>query len=274
MFELSWYCRDMGNSRQPFSARLVRNEPDIGRCSLTPRPLSTIRLRGCGSRHLDRPWPGASSRTVRLPVVKTELVVPPERVSARRRRHGSSARSPWSSTSPPLMRAPFVRGRARSRPTWRARSIGRAGTAERRLVPRRHGDAQGVALAIAATAAAKLPLEVEQPGVRRPAVLQQLRVDVGPLSAGGTGRDDHMPGAQIIEPDGIARRDVLALFHSSRAMPEQAREQGPSRLTLQLVNRGATGLWSCGSSTRPAARPLCPVRPRRIRASGRLLRAG
>ena len=123
----------MGNSRQPFSARLVRNEPDIGRCSLTPRPLSTIRLRGCGSRHLDRPWPGASSRTVRLPVVKTELVVPPERVSARRRRHGSSARSPWSSTSPPLMRAPFVRGRARSRPTWRARSIGRAGIGERQF---------------------------------------------------------------------------------------------------------------------------------------------
>ena len=184
MFELSWYCRDMGNSRQPFSARLVRNEPDIGRCSLTPRPLSTIRLRGCGSRHLDRPWPGASRRTVRLPVVKTELVVPPERVSARRRRHGSSARSPWWSTSPPLTRAPFVRARARSRPTWRARSIRRAGTDERRSVPRRHGDAQGVALAVAATAAAKLPLEVEQPGVRRPAVLQQLGVDVGPLSAG------------------------------------------------------------------------------------------
>jgi hypothetical protein len=50
-------------------------------------------------------------------------------------------------------RAPFVPARARSRPRWRARSIGRAGTDERprirvrgRLsVPRRHGDAQGVA---------------------------------------------------------------------------------------------------------------------------------
>ena len=209
MFELSWYCRDMGNSRQPFSARLVRNEPDIGRCSLTPRPLSTIRLRGCGSRHLDRPWPGASRRTVRLPVVKTELVVPPERVSARRRRHGSSARSPWWSTSPPLMRPPFVRGRARSRPTWRARSIGRAGTAERRSVPRRHGDAQGVAR--------RLPQLLQRSFRWRSSSLvyggrrcEQLRVDVGPLSAGGTGREDHMPGAQIIEPDRIARRDVLS----------------------------------------------------------------
>jgi hypothetical protein len=34
-----------------------------------------------------------------------------------------------------------------------------------------------------------------------------------------------MPGAQIIEPDGIARRDVLVSFHSSRAMPERAGEQ-------------------------------------------------
>jgi hypothetical protein len=70
-----------------------------------------------------------------------------------------------------------------------------------------------------------LPLEVEQPGVRWPAVLQQPGVDVGPLSAGRTGREDHMPGAQIIEPDGIARRDVLVSFHSSRAMPERAGEQ-------------------------------------------------
>ena len=89
----------------------------------------------------------------------------------------------------------------------------------------RHGDDQGVALAIATAAAAKLALEVEQLGVRRPAVLQQPGVDVGPLSAGGTGRDDHMPGAQIVEPDRIARRDVLILFHSSRAMPERAGEQ-------------------------------------------------
>jgi hypothetical protein len=78
---------------------------------------------------------------------------------------------------------------------------------------------------IATAAAAKLPLEVEQPGVRRPAVLDQPGVDMGPLSAGGTGREDHMPGAQIVEPDGIARRDVLGPFHASRAMPERASEQ-------------------------------------------------
>ena len=58
---------------------------------------------------------------------------------------------------------------------------------------------------IPAAAAAKLPLEVEQLGIRRPAVLQQPGVDVGPLSAGRAGRDDHMPGAQVVEPDGIAR---------------------------------------------------------------------
>jgi hypothetical protein len=39
--------------------------------------------------------------------------------------------------------------------------------------------------------------KVEQSRVRRPAVLQRPSVDVGPLSAGRTGRDDHMPGAQI-----------------------------------------------------------------------------
>jgi len=47
----------------------------------------------------------------------------------------------------------------------------------------------------------------------------------GPISAGGTGREDHMPGTQIVEPDGIARRSVLVLFHNSTAMPERAGEQ-------------------------------------------------
>jgi hypothetical protein len=84
---------------------------------------------------------------------------------------------------------------------------------------------------IATAAAAKIPLEVEQFGVRRAPVLQQPGVDLGPLSAGCTGRDDHMPGAQVVEPDGIARRDVLVLFHKERVMPERAGEQerGASR---------------------------------------------
>jgi hypothetical protein len=34
-----------------------------------------------------------------------------------------------------------------------------------------------------------------------------------------------MPGAQIVEPDGIARRNVLGSFHAERAMPERAGEQ-------------------------------------------------
>ena len=61
-------------------------------------------------------------------------------------------------------------------------------------------------LAIAAATAAKLALEVEQPGVGRPAVLQQSGADMGPLPAGRTGRGDHMPSAQVTEPDRVARR--------------------------------------------------------------------
>jgi hypothetical protein len=55
---------------------------------------------------------------------------------------------------------------------------------------------------IAAAAAAELALEVEQPGEGRPAVLQQPGVDAGAPSAGATGRDDHLPGAQVVEADG------------------------------------------------------------------------
>ena len=74
----------------------------------------------------------------------------------------------------------------------------------------------------------KLALQVEQTGVRRPAMLQQPGVDVGLLSAGCAGREDHMPGAQVVEPDGIARRYVLVLFHANRAIPERAGEQEQS----------------------------------------------
>jgi lambda family phage tail tape measure protein len=49
---------------------------------------------------------------------------------ARRRRPASSGRSPWWSMSLRRTRAPFAPARARSRPTWRARSIGRAGTGD------------------------------------------------------------------------------------------------------------------------------------------------
>jgi hypothetical protein len=177
---------------------------------------------------------GTGLPAARLPPRETSawFAVSPQRAQVRTRQSRgsimSNGRSPWWSTSPPPTRAPSAPARARSRRTWRARSIGRAGTAERRSVPRRHGDAQGVALVIAAAAAAKLSLEVYKSGVRRPAVLQEPGVDVGPLSAGGTGRDDHMPGAQIVEPDRVARRDVLVLFHSTRAMPERAGEQARS----------------------------------------------
>jgi hypothetical protein len=80
---------------------------------------------------------------------------------------------------------------------------------------------------IATAAAAELPLEVKQPGVRRSAVLQERGVDVGPSSAGRTGRDDDVPRTQIVEREGIARRNVPILFHPTRAMPEQVREQDP-----------------------------------------------
>jgi hypothetical protein len=31
----------------------------------------------------------------------------------------------------------------------------------------------------------------------------------GSASADGTGREDHVPGAQVLEPDGVAQRDAL-----------------------------------------------------------------
>jgi lambda family phage tail tape measure protein len=110
----------------------------------SPAPAS------CPTR--SRSSPGAASWSCR-----------PTGSCAGRRRRANSGRSRWWSTSPPRTRAPFVPARARSRPTWRVRSIGPAGIDERRSVPRRHGDDQGVALAIAAAAAAKLPIEIEQP---------------------------------------------------------------------------------------------------------------
>ena len=133
------------------------------------------------------------ARNLRAATSLTELV-PAERDMSTNRRHRAplftpghrrSARaqpSPWPSTSPPLtdlLRASqgqIGRDGAPSPPDAACR---------RRSVPRCHRDAQGVARVIAAAAAAGLPLEVEQPGVRRPAVLQQPGVDVGPSSAGG-----------------------------------------------------------------------------------------
>jgi hypothetical protein len=67
-------------------------------------------------------------------------------------------------------------------------------------VPRRHGDGQRVASTIATAGAAELPLKVEQPGVRRSAVVQQRGRDVSPPSAGRTARDDHMRRAQVVQP--------------------------------------------------------------------------
>ena len=57
-----------------------------------------------------------------------ELVVPPERVVREENTAREQRPITVGSTSPPRTRAPFVRARARSRPTWHARSIGRAGT--------------------------------------------------------------------------------------------------------------------------------------------------
>jgi hypothetical protein len=93
-------------------------------------------------------------------------------------------------------------------------------------VPRRHGDAQGVAVTIATAGAAELALKVEHLGVRRSVVLQQRGGDVSPPSAGRTARDDHMPWAQIVQPQGVAGRNVPCLFHLARATPERARKQG------------------------------------------------
>ena len=93
-------------------------------------------------------------------------------------------------------------------------------------LPRSHRHVQGVASTIVAAATGKPPLNIEQLGVRRPAVPQQRGSDVSPISAGRTGRDDHVPWAQNVHPQRITRRHVPRLFHSARATPEQARKQG------------------------------------------------
>ena len=57
-------------------------------------------------------------------------------------------------------------------------------------------------------------------------MLQQRSSDMSPLSAGPTGRDDHVPWAQIVQPQRIAGRNVPCLFHTDSATLEQARKQG------------------------------------------------
>jgi hypothetical protein len=88
--------------------------------------------------------------------------------------------------------------------TWRATIELRGDVAgDSDSVPRRHGDGQRVASTIAAAGAAELPLKIEHPGVWRSAVLQQRAGDMSPPSAGRTGRDDHVPWAQIVQPQGV-----------------------------------------------------------------------
>ena len=127
-----------------------------------------------------------------VPIIarRGELVVPPERV-VREEKTAREQRPVTVVVNVTAADASSFRASQGQIAADMARAIiGRAGTGERGSVPRRHGNAQGVALVIAAAAAAKLALEVEQPGVRRPSVLQQPGVDVGPPAARRTGRED------------------------------------------------------------------------------------
>ena len=67
-----------------------------------------------------------------VPIIarRGELVVPPERVVREEKTVREQRRITVVVMSLPLTRAPFVQARARSRPTWRARSTGRAGTGD------------------------------------------------------------------------------------------------------------------------------------------------
>jgi hypothetical protein len=107
---------------------------------------------------------------------------PPSGSCPRRRRRASSGRSPWWSTSPPLTRDPSAPARARSRPTWRARSIGQAGTDDVKACPAPHP-----LVVTSIPAGATEPLLVDRPGrgrfgsnrLGRVNTIQRTRVGVG-----------------------------------------------------------------------------------------------
>jgi hypothetical protein len=68
------------------------------------------------------------------------------------------------------------------------------------------------------------------------AALQQRGGDVTPPSADGAGRDDHVPGAQVVQPQGISRRNVLVCSTARvgairSAVAHHPRTSFPSRTT-------------------------------------------
>jgi hypothetical protein len=73
--------------------------------------------------------------------------------------------------------------------------------------------------------AAQPPLEIDQTGVARPAPRQHLRGDFGLVPAYPAAHPDHMPDAQVFEPEGITGRQavvhVRGLFLSIRGFGRQ-----------------------------------------------------
>jgi hypothetical protein len=87
-----------------------------------------------------------------------------------------------------------------------------------------------------AVPAAQPPFEIDQAGVTRPVPRQRRRGDVGLMPAYPAPHPDHMPGAQIFEPEGAAggrpcSRFVLidSTFWPSRALPPAFAGAGSAR---------------------------------------------
>jgi hypothetical protein len=79
------------------------------------------------------------------------------------------------------------------------------------LVAPRDTDGKAVVPHVAAAPAAQPGLEVAKAHVVRPAADQQRRMDRSLVPALAAGRDHHMPGAQILQPERVVG-NVLFLF--------------------------------------------------------------
>src|SRR5215213_4571416 len=100
------------------------------------------------------------------------------------------------------------------------RTTGLTGKAANRgLASRRRLYRKRVVHASAAMSAPELALQVAQVGVRRATRGEKAGREVGLVAAREAGRGDDVPVAEVAEPDRVARRYVLGLFHGGPRLP-------------------------------------------------------
>ena len=117
----------------------------------------------------------------------------------------------------------------------------------RRLVPLGHRHQDLVARAVAAAPAAELALEIEQVGVVAPAGGELPEPHLAPVAARAAHGREHVPAAQVAQPDRVARPDVRVSFHHAgqgigggMRRPEGDRAASPHWLaTPTLGDQGA-----------------------------------